>query len=264
MAITRAAALLLCAHSAACFWTTTKSEGQALRKDVDSLEKRISSKEADLSTKIAELKAVLDDATKLLKRNSADLGADVDGLRDEVRQAIGLVATLNQELSELKASRQRHEDRLAALESKLATNESKAVAATSPDEMWTLGEAAFKAGRLDEAKDLWRRLAQQSPTHARADDALYFRGEAMAKQGDHFNAIGEYQKVFTKYTTSPLADDALFRAGEAAFSLKQCTEARAYFAEIKKKYPRSELKKLADDKDKAIKAVAKTPAKCQG
>ena len=264
MAIRAATAVLLCVHSAGCFWTTTKSEGQALRRDVDSLEQRISSKEADLSAKVAELKGVLDDATKLLKRNSADLGADVDGLRDEVRKATGLVSTITQELSELKASRQRQEERLAALEARLATNESKATAATSPDEMWSLGEASFKAGRLDEAKDLWKRLAQQNPAHARADDALYFRGEAMAKQGDHFNAIGEYQKVFTKYATSPLADDALFRAGEAAFSLKQCTEARTYFAEIKKKYPRSELKKLAEDKDKAIKAVAKTPAKCQG
>ena len=78
--------------AAGCFWTTTKSEGQALRRDVDSLDKRIAGKEADLSGKIAELKAVLDDATKLLKRNSADLGADVDGLRDDIRKATGLTS----------------------------------------------------------------------------------------------------------------------------------------------------------------------------
>ncbi len=252
--------------AAGCFWTTTKSEGQALRRDVDSLDKRIAGKEADLSGKIAELKAVLDDATKLLKRNSADLGADVDGLRDDIRKATGLVAAMQGDVNELKAAGARRDERLTALEGRLAAIEAQAATAaaapTSPDDMWTLGESAFKAGRLDEAKDLWKRLAQSYPGHARADDALYFRGEIFARQTDHENAIREYQKVFDKYADSPLADDALFRAGDAAFALKQCTEARAYYGVLKQKYPKSELKKLADDKDKTIKAAAKNRAKC--
>jgi tetratricopeptide (TPR) repeat protein len=64
-----------------CFWATTKSEGQALRKDVTSLETRIGTKEQALDDQINQLKKVLDDATKLLKRNSADLGLEVEQLR---------------------------------------------------------------------------------------------------------------------------------------------------------------------------------------
>ena len=87
-----------------CFWATTKGEGEALRKDVKSLQDRLNAKEAALDDQITTLKKVLDDATKLLKRNSADLGADVDQLRNDVRTANGLVTAMNNTYNELKAS----------------------------------------------------------------------------------------------------------------------------------------------------------------
>src|SRR5689334_1311833 len=68
-------AAVLATSASGCFWATTKSEGQALRRDVTSLEQRVSAKEVDLTGKVDEVKRVLDEATKLLKRNSADLGA---------------------------------------------------------------------------------------------------------------------------------------------------------------------------------------------
>ena len=75
-------------------------------------------------------------------------------------------------------------------------------------------------------------------------------------------AIREFQKVYDKFADSSLADDALFRAGESAENLKNCTEARAYFALIVEKYPKSSLVKKAKDKDAALKAAAKNKAKC--
>src|SRR5687767_10135040 len=86
-----------------CFWATTKSEGDAIRKDVKSINERLSAKEASLETKIQELEKVLAESAKLLKRNSADLGADVDSLRNEVRTANGLVTAVNNGVNEIKA-----------------------------------------------------------------------------------------------------------------------------------------------------------------
>ena len=88
--------VLLTVMLSGCFWATTKSEGDAMRKDIKGLDERLSSKEQDLSGKIGELQKTLDDAAKLLKRNSADLGADVDQLRQDVRTANGLVTAVNQ------------------------------------------------------------------------------------------------------------------------------------------------------------------------
>ena len=63
---------------------------------------------------------MLEDATKVLKRNSADLGADVEQLRNDVRTANGLVTAVNNSVNELKTAfdkyRKDNDARLDALE----------------------------------------------------------------------------------------------------------------------------------------------------
>jgi tol-pal system protein YbgF len=262
---TTALAAVLCASLApGCFWATTKSEGKALRKDVDSLDARVAKKEGDLDGKVEQLKAVLDEATKLLKRNSAGLGADVQAMQDEQRVLRGLVTAAKTYADEIKSAVDSHTDRLTLLEQRIAALEGKAATPppASADELWNQGRTAFEAGRHEEAREVFQRLAVQFPQHERADDAQYFRGESHYGQKDYEAAIREYQKVFDKYADSALADDALFRAGEAAQLLKNCTEARAYFGLLRQKYPKSTLVKKAGDKDKDIKADAKNKAKC--
>ncbi len=264
-----AAALIGLATTPACFWATTKSEGKALRKDVDQLDQRVAKKEEDLDGKLEQLKGILDEATKLLKRNSAGLGADVQQMQDEQRVLRGLVTAAKTYADEIKVAVDSHTQRLTALEQRLTALEggkpgggAGTAASGNPEELWNLGRAAFEANRHDEARELFKRLAVQFPQHERADDAQYFRGETYFSEKNWDGAIGEYQKVFDKYPDSSLADDALFRAGEAAEKLKNCTEARAYFGLIKSKYPKSSLAKKAGDKDKALKSAAKDKKKC--
>jgi TolA-binding protein len=263
----RASLVFACVGLAGCFWTTTKSEGESMRRDIKSINDRLSSKEKTLDDQIAQLKVVLDDATKVLKRNSADLGADVDTLRNDIRTATGLVTAVNTGLSELRAQVGKQDERIAALEMKVAGLDSRTPNPANPktaEEMWNLGKTAFEASRWDEARDLFGRLASQFPGHERADDAQYFRGEATFKKGNLDGAIAEYRKVFDKYPDSTLADDALFRAAEAAYSAKNCAEARVYLSLLKQKYPKSSLVKQATAKDKEIKGVLRNKAKCTG
>lgn len=256
-----------------CFWTTTKSEGKALRRDVDALDTRLTTKEEDITGRVGELKRVLDEATKLLKRNSADIGADVETLRNDIRVSTGLVSAAKNMLDELKTEHDRYkasnDERVAALEARLAVIEAKtgvggggSVAAGNPDELWAQATAAFGNKKWNDAREAFKKIALNFPTHDRADDAQYFRGETFFQEAAYDDAIPEYQKVWEKFTDSALADDALFRAGEAAEKLKNCTEARAYFSGLKQKYPKSNLVKKAEDKDKELKAAAKTKSKC--
>ena len=110
-----------------CFWTTTKSEGEALRKDVTTLQGQITSKQKQLDDQITQLQSVLDEATKVLKRNSADLGADVDGLRGDIRTANGLVTAVNNSVNDLKVAFDKyHKDndtRLDSLEARVGQSE---------------------------------------------------------------------------------------------------------------------------------------------
>jgi TolA-binding protein len=250
-----------------CFWATTKSEGEALRKDVTKLQDQMSSKQKMLDDQIAQLQKVLDESSKLLKRNSADLGADVDALRSEVRTANGLVTALNNTANELKvafdAYRRSNDARLYQIEQRLGQMESgKPSANSSPDDLWKLGSQAFEAARYNDAIDIFKRLAASFPTHERADDAVYFRGQSHTNMKDWEKAIGVYQILLDKYPAGPLTDDGLYFAALAAQNLKQCTEARTYLSILKSKYAKSNVSKQASDLDLAIKKVAKVKAKC--
>jgi len=250
-----------------CFWFTTKSEGQSLRRDVTSLQGRIDTKEQSLDTQVNQLKKVLDEATRLLKRNSADLGADVDALRGDIRTANGLVTAMNNTVNELKVNfekyRKDNDSRLDSLEQRVAQLESgKPSANSSPDDLWKLGSQAFEAGRYNDAIDIFKRLVQTYPTNDRADDAQYFRAQSYAHMKDYDRAIGAYQQLVEKYPTSDLADDGLYFAAMAAEELKNCTEARTYLSLIKTKYPRSNVKKQAAALDTKIRKVLRNKSKC--
>jgi TolA-binding protein len=250
-----------------CFWATTKSEGQALRKDVASLETRVSTKEQALDDQINQLKKVLEDATKLLKRNSADLGLEVEQLRTELRTANGLASSVGGQVSDLRAAfdayKKQHDAKLDQLEQRLAQLESnKPAPSSSPDDLWRLGSAAFEAGKYPDAIDTFKRLTVSFPSHERADDALYFRGQAYTNQKDWEKAIGIYQQLLDKYPDGSFTDDGLYFAALAAQQLKQCTEARTYVGIIKSKYPKSNVAKQATALDAALKKDAKNKSKC--
>ena len=250
-----------------CFWVTTKSEGEQLRKDLTLVQSRLDAKEKTLDGQIAQLQKVLEDATKVLKRNSADIGADVDSLRNDVRTANGLVTTVNNSINELKQAfdtyRKGNDARLDAIEQRVVQIESgKATASSSPEELWKLGSTAFEAARYNEAIEIFKRLSQTYPTHERAADAVYFRGQSYSNLKDWDHAIGVYQQLYDKYPASALADDALYFAAVAANQLKNCTEARTYLGLVKQKYPKSNVTKQADELDKAIKKDFKNKAKC--
>jgi TolA-binding protein len=267
LSLPAAVAMLASVAGSGCFWATTKSEGQQLRKDLTLVQTRLDAKEKTLDDQIAQLQKVLEDATKVLKRNSADIGADVDSLRNDVRTANGLVTTVNNSIADLKQAfdtyRKGNDARLDALEQRVVQIESgKATASSSPEELWKLGSAAFEAARYNDAIDIFKRLSQTYPTHERADDAVYFRGQAYSNLKDWDHAIGVYQQLYDKYPDSSLADDGLYFAAVAAGQLKNCTEARTYLGLIKQKYPKSNVTKQADDLDKALKKDLKNKAKC--
>ena len=84
-------AVLAASSLAGCFFFTSKGDGEEMRRDITTLQDRLNTKEKTLDDQIAALKTATEEATKVLKRNSADLGADVDGLRNDVRESKGSV-----------------------------------------------------------------------------------------------------------------------------------------------------------------------------
>jgi tol-pal system protein YbgF len=261
------AAVLLASTLGGCFFFTTKSEGESLRRDVTTLQDRLNTKEKVLDDQIGALKSATEEATKVLKRNSADLGADVESLRNEVRESKGISQQVLAQMDALKSAvdayRKTNDAALAAVDARVQQLESgKPSATSSPDDLWRLGKQAFEDKRYTDAIDIFKRLVSQYPTSPHAAEAQYFRGLSYTNVKDWDHAIGAYQQLVDKYADSDLADDGLYFSAQAAQELHNCTEARAYLGVIKQKYPRSNVSKQADQLDATLKKDQKNKAKC--
>jgi TolA-binding protein len=243
-----------------CFWVTTKAEGKSMRRKIDQVDEQVMKQEQALP----RLQQVLDEATKLLARNSADLGNQVTGMETEMKNLNGLVQEAKRLTDEVRDTSARQEQRISALEQRLAELENKSVQTQkTASQLWDEGQGHLKGGRYEEARTVLRQLLVKYPGDERADDAQMTRGETYFKEKKYQESLGEFQRVFEKYPDSPLADDSAFRAGEAAEQLKWCTDARAYFGLLIQRWPKSNLVKKAKDRDAGLKKAAKDKKKCQ-
>jgi TolA-binding protein len=252
---------LVVGFSTGCFAVTTKHEGEELRRDVDRIDQT-------LEEKVQRLEQVLSEATDLLKRNSADLGAQVGDLTKEQARVTGLVEEVRQGLRQILDKQAQLEARLVALETKSAaappvTNNAPLPRSESADELFQTAKSAYESGKFEAATAEFQKFLARHPDHKLADDAQFMRAEAFFKADQKKTAIGEFQRVYEKFPKSELADQALFRAGEAAEQIKWCTDARAYYALLRQKYPKSDLAKKARTKDADLKAAAANPKKCK-
>lgn len=278
--MTRAALLLLLLPG--CFWVTTKSEGEGLRKDVRDLQGRIAKQEENVDAKVKQLDESLEKATALLKRNSADVGLQVDQLTkdaevsrqalDEMRaQMADMKAAVEQSRSESQKARMEAEQRAAVAEARLDALE-KGAKTKPPDPpkadkeaMWTSAKGRFDAGQLTDARTELRAYLKAFPKDDRADDAQFYIGETFFKEKQFEKAIAEYQKVIENYAdTADFVDDAFYAAGLASIELKWCVDAGAYLGELLKRYPKSTLAKPAKTKADFVKKNAKNKSVCQG
>jgi len=256
----------ICVQTSACFWVTTKHEGETLRKDIVRIDKVQSDQGESMGSTVEKLKETLEEASKLLARNSADLGAQFDGLEQENARLTGLVMEAKRLTDNVYTDAQRFDKRIDELESRLAELEGKIVTPTasqSPDALYDEGMRAFSANDYNKARQIFRKLVIKFPNHGKADDAQYRRGESYYVQQDYKSAVKEYQAVFEKFGSSTLADDALFRAGEASEKLKQCIDARAYFGLLRQRYPKSDKVKAAKKKDATLKKRLKSSKYCK-
>lgn len=284
MAVIMRPALLLLLVLPGCFWVTTKSEGNGIRKDVRDLQGRIAKQEETVDAKVKQLDESLDKATALLKRNSADVGAQVDQLTKDAersRQALeemqaqiaAMQAQVDQARADLEKARLAAEQRLAAAEARVDALEKGATKPVKPDPpktadreaMWTAAKGRFDAGQLTDARTELRAYLKAFPKDDRADDAQFYVGETFFKEKQFEKAIAEYQKVIENYPdTADFVDDAFYAAGLASIELKWCVDAGAYLGEMLKRYPKSPLAKPAKTKLDFVKKNSKNKSVCQG
>jgi tol-pal system protein YbgF len=97
----------------------------------------------------------------------------------------------------------------------------------------------FRAGKYDQAAQLFGTLAQSDRSHDLADNAQYWLGECYYAKKEYQNAIAEFEKVFA-FPNSNKADAAQLKIGMSWLELGKYPEAKEQFIRLLSSYPSSE------------------------
>jgi tol-pal system protein YbgF len=238
VALTMRAALFALALAAlpGCFWATTKDEGAAMRRDIDELKATQAKQGETLSASTKTLDEALEKATRFLATTNADLGSEVDKLSADQAQQAGQIENLSREVIRLRAE-------VDTLKAENAELRAKAAQPTAPpvdkDGLYARAQASFKGGQAEAARRDFREFLRLYSADQRADDAQYALGELLFREKQFDKAIGEFQRVIDAWPQGDMAPYAFYRAGEAALEMKWCVDARAYFGELVRRFPKA-------------------------
>jgi len=262
-------ALLIAALAAVvgCVTTgcVTTKEGEKMQADIADLRLRlddIDKRDQQYKEQVVRLRKVLDEATALLTRNSADVGAKATKAEQDIAALQGRLEEISHamELQTRQAAddHNRLETRLAGLE-QTQTKIVDKVAPVMPDDkeqLWQQAGQRLSSGQRDEGRRFYRVFIQRFPQDPRAPQAYMAIGMSFVQEGKYPNAAAEFQKVLTVYGNSREVPEAMWQLASAFVQLHFCTDARALLTDLIKRYPKSP--RTAEAKGE-LKSIAKLP-----
>ncbi len=252
----------LAAPQAAC---VSSGEGDKMQAEIADLRGRlddIDKRDKEYKEQVVRLKKVLDEATSLLTRNSADVGAKAAKAEQDIAALQGRLEEMThaQELQarQLADENNRLETRLATLEQ----TSSKIVDKVAPvmpddkDQLWTQAGQRLANGQRDEGRRFYRVFIQRFPADPRAPQAYLAIGMSFVQESKYPNAAAEFQKILDTFPKAPEVPEAMWQLSHAFVELHFCTDARSLLGDLMKRYPKSA--RAADAKSE-VHAIAKLP-----
>jgi TolA-binding protein len=243
----------------------TTSEGDKMRTDINALRVRldeIDKRDKEYKEQVIRLRKVLDEATALLTRNSADVGAkaakseqDIQALQGRIEE---IAHSIDLETRQATEARTQFESRLAALEQ----TQNKIVDRVAPempndkDQLWAQAGQRLSSGQRDDGRRFYRVFIQRFPQDPRASQAHLAIGMSFVQESKYPNAAAEFQKVLQDYASSPEVPESMWQLSLAFVQLKFCGDAKALLSDLVKRYPKSA--RAADAKGE-LKSIAKLP-----
>lgn len=244
-----------------CFWFTSKSEGEKLRMKMDTMQKRIETLETEQEEKathlsdmitraraeVDKLEETLTKATRILSRNSADFGADMEDVKEHLRNVDGILAEMRHDVEEssksvAEVSKKVHEFALAA------GIDLPVDGSTVPHEAnkhLDMIRQAYAAGKFSEARALATLFLERHPNDKSADVAQLHIARSYVEQKRWPKALGALRTFTDKYPNSPNAPEVLYQMAYSFYSMGDCTDARILIEAITTRHKNSEFAKKA-------------------
>lgn len=260
----RAACALLGFAMAGC---VTTGQGEKMTADIGQLRQRLDVMEVrdrDINQKVGQLRYVLDEATALLGRNSADLGArmaknetDIAAMTGKVEEAKYLVGELQKQVnltttkvSGLEQNQQRIVDR---------------VAPTMPEDkeaLWKEAQRRLSEGQRDDARRFLRSFIQRFPDDPRAPQGQLQVGASFVQELKHSNAVAEFSNLIQRFSRAPEVPEAMWLLAESFVVLKFCSDAKAMYQDLAKRYPKSPRASQVKERLHQVQKIAKDKNLC--
>lgn len=218
----------------------------------------------DLDAEVKKMRSLVDEATKIVTHNSADLGLTVQKLQVELASATGRIDDIQNTLQALgkNFTEYRAQSDVKIEQVVNATSGQKIPIPDTADAVFSEAQRRYDAKQWPEARRLYEAFVTRYPQDSRAAKAQYLTGESYLKENRYASAIGAFTKLIDNYPKSEMVPDAMFRNGTAFYALKYCNDARIYFQELIKRYPKTEWKKDANDQLRKLQRDLKNKAAC--
>ncbi|MDW8363053.1 MAG: tetratricopeptide repeat protein [Myxococcales bacterium] len=248
--------------SSGCFLWTSASEGEALRQRTQEAERRLAALEkrieedrsalvAELRERSAELSALVDRATQVVTRNSADVTVEVQQLRERLDALEGRIAEVrhatDSQRSEWQAARAEIEARIdqVAIKAGLDVPLRPGDVPESRTDHYAAAYRAYQGAARGPARALFREYIRRYPRDDNADNAQYWIGMTYVAQERPAAALAEFRRVLSEYPSGDALDETLFEMGEAFLRMRACTDARAAWQGLVDNQPDSPLRDRA-------------------
>jgi TolA-binding protein len=245
----------------------TTGQGEKMTADIGQLRQRLDVMEVrdrDINQKVGQLRSVLDEATALLGRNSADLGArmaknetDIAAMTGKVEEAKYLVGELQKQVNQtttkvsgLEQNQQRIVDR---------------VAPTMPEDkeaLWKEAQRRLSEGQRDDARRFLRSFIQRFPDDPRAPQGQLQVGTSFVQELKHSNAVAEFSNLIQRFSRAPEVPEAMWLLAESFVVLKFCSDAKAMYQDLSKRYPKSPRASQVKERLHQVQKIAKDKNLC--
>jgi TolA-binding protein len=232
---------MLCSSSG-CFWFTSKNEGEELGREVQHLKDRISQIENEQQEKLSNLTGMIDrargevdklevtltKATRVLARNSADFGADMESIKERLREIDGALAEMRHDMAQTVKQIEATDKKIVGVASAagldIPVDESTVPA--DADAHFKLITDSFSSGRYGEVRSLCDLYLKRYPNQKFADEAQLYIGRSYIAQKRWSKALGPLRTFTEKYPKSSRIPEALYSMAECFFNMGDCTDAR--------------------------------------
>jgi TolA-binding protein len=233
-----------------CFLWTSADQGADLTRRMDAIEARVTTVEpmrGELDTVKTQV-ATLEDVrrgSELATQTSADTGAQVEMLGQQIAMQEGTIAELQHELQrmqeELTEQQTDYESRMKKLARRAGVDMplDDAEVPAGADENFTAAQTAYEAREYSTARALFRAFIQRHHEDARADDAQYFVGQSYLVEDRPATALGELRHVVADYAQGDRVPYALLSMGDAFYRLHACTDATTSLQTLIRAFPRA-------------------------